>query len=92
MAKIPKNLSDKDMLKNWVEESSVEDQFMAAEKKAKQAGTRAAAVAAAFAARAKGRLTFHLPNQAGGREHRHPAEISPVTVSNAVFQRCFKIK
>ena len=37
MAKIPKNLSDKDMLKNWVEESSVEDQFMAAEKKAKQA-------------------------------------------------------
>ena len=37
MAKIPKNLSDKDMLKNWVEESSVEDQFMAAEKKAKPA-------------------------------------------------------
>ena len=37
MSKIPKNLSDKDMLKNWVEETSVEDTFLAAEQKAKQA-------------------------------------------------------
>ena len=32
MSKIPKNLTDKDMLKNWVEEETVEDKFLRAEK------------------------------------------------------------
>ena len=32
MSKIPKNLTDKDMLKNWVEEATVEDKFLEAEK------------------------------------------------------------
>ena len=32
MSKIPKNLTDKDMLKNWVEEETVEDKFRRAEK------------------------------------------------------------
>ncbi|MCI6099381.1 MAG: hypothetical protein MR630_05270 [Selenomonas sp.] len=32
MPKIPKNLTDKDMLKNWVEEETVEDKFLRAEK------------------------------------------------------------
>lgn len=32
MAKIPKNLSDKDMLKNFVEEPTLEDVFLAREK------------------------------------------------------------
>ena len=31
MSKIPKNLTDKDMLKNWVEEETVEDKFLRAE-------------------------------------------------------------
>ena len=32
MSKIPKNLTDKDMLKNWVEQETVEDKFLRAEK------------------------------------------------------------
>lgn len=32
MAKIPKNLSDKDMLKNFVEEPTLEEMFLAKEK------------------------------------------------------------
>ena len=32
MSKIPKNLTDKDMLKNWVEEETVEHKFLRAEK------------------------------------------------------------
>ena len=32
MSKIPKNLTDKDMLKNWVEEETVEDKFPRDEK------------------------------------------------------------
>ncbi len=34
MSKIPKNLSDKDMFQNYVEEETIEDRFIAAEKKA----------------------------------------------------------
>lgn len=33
MSKIPKNLSDKDMFKDYVEDTSIEDRFRAAEKK-----------------------------------------------------------
>ncbi|WP_337508439.1 hypothetical protein [Mitsuokella jalaludinii] len=36
MSKIPKNLSDKDMFKDYVEDTSIEDRFRAAEKKAKE--------------------------------------------------------
>lgn len=36
MAKIPKNLSDKDMLKNFVEEPTLEDMFLAKEKAAEK--------------------------------------------------------
>ena len=32
MPKIPKNLSDKDMMKNWVEPETLEEQFEKAEK------------------------------------------------------------
>ena len=31
MSKIPKNLTDKDMLRDWVEEESIEDTFQQAE-------------------------------------------------------------
>ncbi len=34
MSKIPKNLSDKDMFKDYVEDTSIEARFRAAEKKA----------------------------------------------------------
>lgn len=34
MPKIPKNLTDKDMLRDWVEEETMEDQFLKAEKAA----------------------------------------------------------
>ena len=34
MAKIPKNLSDKDMFQDYVEEETLEEKFIAAEKKA----------------------------------------------------------
>ncbi|MCI7330279.1 MAG: hypothetical protein MR866_02315 [Selenomonadaceae bacterium] len=37
MSKIPKNRSDKEMLAGWVEDTSIEDQFLKAEKKARQA-------------------------------------------------------
>ena len=36
MSKIPKNLSDKDMFKDYVEDTSIEDRFRAAEKKAEK--------------------------------------------------------
>jgi len=36
MPKIPKNLSDKDMMKNWVEPETLEDQFAKAEKAAER--------------------------------------------------------
>lgn len=36
MSKIPKNLSDKDMFRDYVEDTSIEDRFIAAEKKAKK--------------------------------------------------------
>ena len=36
MSKIPKNLSDKDMFKDYVEDTSREDRFRAAEKKAEK--------------------------------------------------------
>ncbi|WP_294158403.1 hypothetical protein [uncultured Selenomonas sp.] len=36
MAKIPKNLSDKDMMKNWVEPETLEEQFEKAEKAAEK--------------------------------------------------------
>ena len=43
MSKIPKNLSDKDMLKNFVEEPTLESMFMeAGEKMEKKAAKRAA--------------------------------------------------
>ena len=37
MAKIPKNLSDKDMIRDYVEEETLEDKFIAAEKEAENA-------------------------------------------------------
>lgn len=36
MSKIPKNLSDKDMFRDYVEDTSIEDRFIAAEKKVKK--------------------------------------------------------
>ena len=36
MSKIPKNLSDKDMMKNWVEPETLEQQFEKAEKAAEK--------------------------------------------------------
>ena len=36
MSKIPKNLSDKDMMKNWVEPETLEEQFEKAEKAAEK--------------------------------------------------------
>ena len=36
MPKIPKNLSDKDMMKNWVEPETLEEQFEKAEKAAEK--------------------------------------------------------
>jgi len=36
MSKIPKNLSDKDMVKNYVEEQTIEDKLLAAEKEAEK--------------------------------------------------------
>ena len=42
MSKIPKNLTDKDMLRDWVEEESIEDTFQQAEQ-AEKARAKAAA-------------------------------------------------
>lgn len=36
MAKIPKNLTDKDMVKNYIEEQTLEDKLLAAEKEAER--------------------------------------------------------
>lgn len=36
MSKIPKNLSDKDMMKNWIEPETLEEQFEKAEKAAEK--------------------------------------------------------
>ncbi len=36
MSKIPKNLTDKEMFRNWVEDTSIEDHFLSAEKRAKE--------------------------------------------------------
>ena len=36
MSKIPKNLSDKEMMKNWTEPETLEDQFIKAEKAAEK--------------------------------------------------------
>ncbi len=36
MPKIPKNLTDKDMVKNYVEEQTIEDQLLSAAKKAEK--------------------------------------------------------
>lgn len=36
MSKIPKNLTDKDMVKNYVEEQTIEDQLLKAAKKAEK--------------------------------------------------------
>ena len=60
MSKIPKNLSDKDMFKNYVEEATLEDQFAAAEKKRK---AQAAAEPPAELARAG--FTPELTDQLG---------------------------
>ena len=43
MSKIPKNLSDKDMFKDYVEDTSIEDRFRAAEKKAEKESVEAPA-------------------------------------------------
>ena len=40
MSKIPKNLSDKDMLKNFVEEPTLESMFMEAGEKMEKTGVK----------------------------------------------------
>lgn len=44
MAKIPKNLTDKDMLRDWVEEESIEDTFQKAERAERERARAAAGV------------------------------------------------
>ena len=64
MPKIPKNLTDKDMLKNWVEEETVEDKFLRAEKiEDKRRRERAGIEPPAELARAG--LTRQLPDELG---------------------------
>ena len=64
MSKIPKNLSDKDMFKNYVEEATLEDQFAAAEKAAEKK-RRAQAAAEPPAELARAGFTPELTDKLG---------------------------
>ena len=64
MPKIPKNLTDKDMVKNYVEEQTIEDQLLKAAKKAEKLEA-AAKLAEPPAQLAKAGFTPELTDQLG---------------------------
>ncbi len=85
MPKIPKNLTDKDMVKNYVEEQTIEDQLLKAAKKAEKL-EQAAKLAEPPAQLAKAGFTPELTDQLGKALLALKLELSNAGVTSYNFK------